>query len=98
VLEFTRPACEARLAAVAEVLGLAPAAESDARKTTRLIDRLAALVAELGIPTSLRQWGCEEAHVHDLAVAASGITRLLDNNPRPVSVADIEAIYRRLLP
>ena len=98
VLEFTRPSCEARLALVAELLGLASAADSDTRKVTRLIDRLSALVAELRIPTSLRQWGCEEAHVHDLAVAASGITRLLDNNPRPVAVPDIEAIYRRLLP
>jgi alcohol dehydrogenase class IV len=98
VLEFTRPSCEARLALVAEVLGLASPADNDGRKTSRLLHHLAELVAELGIPTSLRRWGCEEAHVHDLAIAASGISRLLDNNPRPVSVPDIESIYRRLLP
>jgi alcohol dehydrogenase len=98
VLEFTLPACEARLAEVADVLGIAGAGATEARRAAALVDRLAALVEELGIPTSLRQWKCEEAHVHDLAVAASGITRLLDNNPRPLTVPDIEAIYRRLLP
>jgi len=98
VLEFTLPACEARLAEVAEVLGIAGAGATVAQKASALVDRLAALVEALGIPTSLRHWKCEEAHLHDLAVAASGITRLLDNNPRPLSVPDIEAIYRRLLP
>jgi alcohol dehydrogenase len=98
VLEFTRPACEGRLALVAEVLGIASPADTEGRKVSRLLDSLAHLVRDLGIPTSLRRWGCEDAHVHDLAVAASGITRLLDNNPRPVTVPDIEALYRRLLP
>lgn len=98
VLEFTLPACEARLAEVAEALGIAAAGASDARKARALIERLAGLVEELGIPRSLGAWKCEDSHVHDLAVAASGITRLLDNNPRPLSVSDIEAIYRRLLP
>jgi alcohol dehydrogenase class IV len=38
-----------------------------------------------------------EADLEGLAEAASKVTRLLDNNPRPLAKADMREIYRKLL-
>ena len=39
-----------------------------------------------------------EEHLADMAVAASKVTRLMANNPKALSLADIESLYRCLLP
>jgi len=51
----------------------------------------------LRIPDSLKPFGCEESHLDDLSAAASEVKRLLDNNPKAMSLRDIKNIYRRLL-
>jgi alcohol dehydrogenase class IV len=35
--------------------------------------------------------------VPSLAEAAADVKRLMDNNPKPMSVAEIEAVYLKLL-
>jgi len=97
VMAFNKDAIVDRLAAVARVLGLG-AGDHDEDAAEQLIARLAEWTAVLRIPQDLRQFGVAEADVAPLAVAASKVTRLLGNNPKPLNLDDIEAIYRRLLP
>ena len=85
VLEVTRKACEERLTEVAVAMGLAAGADA-------LMDELSSLCRELSIPTNLRDYGCNEADLDDLALSASKVTRLLDNNPQPLTIPEIRAI------
>ncbi len=41
--------------------------------------------------------GVTEADLDSMAEAASKVTRLLDNNPRPMTKSDMREIYRKLL-
>lgn len=72
---------------VADALGLA--------QTGILRDIAADFCAALGLPMRLRDHGVTEGSIASMAAQAHGIRRLLDFNPRDLSVADIEAIYRQ---
>ena len=71
-----------------ETAGLAPAARARA-----LVDGLAALCREVGLPPRLRDVGIPESGLDLLAGEAMKQTRLLVNNPRPITLADARAIY-----
>ena len=62
-----------------------------------LIDRLAALNTELGLQPGLRGVGIGEGDIDRLAADAMKQTRLLVNNPRPVTEEDARQIYRAAL-
>jgi alcohol dehydrogenase class IV len=77
--------------------GSGPPISGVIKRAEAALKGLEALVRDLQIPTSLREFGAAESHLPDLAVSASKVTRLLDNNPVELALEDIEAIYRRLL-
>ena len=60
----------------------------------QFIERLAALSADLGLKTRLREVGVSESDLPRMASNAMKQTRLLVNNPRDVSEADALSIYR----
>ncbi|CAB3729498.1 Long-chain-alcohol dehydrogenase 1 [Paraburkholderia phenoliruptrix] len=98
VMEFNLDAIVGRLARVAHALGLVRHDDSDDAAANALLARLREWTAALAIPQDLRKFGVAEAHLDALAVAASKVKRLLGNNPKPLNLDDIKAIYRRLLP
>ncbi|AFT85276.1 iron-containing alcohol dehydrogenase [Paraburkholderia phenoliruptrix] len=98
VMEFNLDAIVGRLARVAHALDLARHDDSDDAAANALLARLREWTAALAIPQDLRKFGVAEAHLDALAVAASKVKRLLGNNPKPLTLDDIKAIYRRLLP
>ena len=94
VLRFNLPQAASLYAEIAAdafpVLADVPAAD----RAGAFADCLAALAAELGLPTRLRDVGIEESALQRLAADAMRQTRLLVNNPRPLEEADALAIYR----
>jgi alcohol dehydrogenase class IV len=72
---------------------LANVAGTDER-CAAFIEGLADLSRELGMQTRLRDVGIGEEHLPRLAMDAMKQTRLLVNNPRPVTEADALSIYR----
>ncbi|HEX7933020.1 MAG TPA: iron-containing alcohol dehydrogenase [Paraburkholderia sp.] len=98
VMEFNLDAIVGRLANVAHALDLARHDDSDEAAANKLVARLREWTAALAIPQDLRKFGVAEEHLDALAVAASKVKRLLGNNPKPLNLDDIKAIYRRLLP
>lgn len=70
---------------------------NDRDRALALADYLGSLAAELGLATRLREVGVTEADIEALAQDAMKQTRLLGNNPRPVSLEDVRAIYREVL-
>lgn len=98
VMAFNLDAIEGRLSNVACVLDLASKADTDAVAARKLIDKMEKWTAAVDIPQDLRKFGVFEEHLDALAVAASKVKRLLGNNPKALTLDDMKAIYRRLLP
>lgn len=98
VMAFNLDSCAPRLKRAAVVCGLAREEDSDEAAAHKLIEQIAAWTATLEIPQDLAAFGVREEHLPEMAVAASKVTRLMVNNPKPLSLDDIQALYRRLLP
>jgi alcohol dehydrogenase len=90
VLAFNAPAAREKTGGILEALGLPPVGEE-------ADIRVAALqwCGELGIDMRLSRHGVPEADLDAMATEAHAIRRLLDNNPRDISQAEILALYRQ---
>lgn len=97
VMEFNLPGSEPRFAAMAQAMGLPVEDLAPLAAGEKMIKALYALNADLGIVSSLRDKGITERDLDGLVDGAAKVTRLLDNNPRPMSRNDMRAIYQRLL-
>ncbi|WP_411369038.1 iron-containing alcohol dehydrogenase [Pseudidiomarina salilacus] len=93
VMRWNQAACPERFVDLAKAFG-APADIAADAAGQWVIEEISALCEAVKIPAQLRAFDIPESALADLAVAASGVTRLLRNNPRELSVQDIEAIYR----
>ena len=97
VMEFNRPALRDEFAGIAVMLGIAAPGAAPEERADRFLDALRDLVARVAIPTDLAAYGVTIDDLDDLSLAASRVTRLLDNNRRPVGIEDIRAMYERVL-
>ncbi|WP_106279165.1 iron-containing alcohol dehydrogenase [Paraburkholderia sp. BL25I1N1] len=92
VLRFNAEAAAPLYAELAEVV-VPGVTGSDESKTQALIERLEHMIAATAIPARLRDVGIEQGGLERMASDAMLQTRLLVNNPRPVTEADALAIY-----
>ena len=94
VLRFNAEAAAPHYAALADVLlpGLGGGAAS---KTAAFIAHLEQLISASGLPMGLRQHGVPADALPRLAQDAMAQTRLLVNNPRPLSQDDALALYQQ---
>jgi len=97
VLEFTFDSCLGRLADIADAMRLETGRLDGAEKARAVLDELKAMVSDLKIPNDLGSFGCKESHLDDLSDSASKVTRLLDNNPKEMTLQEIRRVYSRLL-
>jgi len=93
VLRFNLPAMPRRYAEIARALGVPPAAD-DLAIATLGIERLAQLSADCGLPSGLGALGVPAEAIPRLAAGALTVTRILKNNPRPVTHDDAMRIYQ----
>ncbi|KIH82939.1 iron-containing alcohol dehydrogenase [Pseudomonas batumici] len=98
VMAFNLDSCAARLKRAACVCGVALESDSDEVAAGKLIEQIHTWTAILNIPQNLREFNVAEEHLAEMAVAASKVTRLMANNPKVLSLDDIQQLYRRLLP
>jgi alcohol dehydrogenase class IV len=92
VLGFNAPVVGARTTAILEALGL-PAVTEPAAILAIARD----WCAELTCTMQLQEFGVAEPDLDTMATEAHAIRRLLDNNPRDLSPADIRNIYAAAL-
>ncbi|SFL79172.1 iron-containing alcohol dehydrogenase [Salibacterium qingdaonense] len=97
VMEFNLDAITEKLSNVAKEIRIADDGEPDQQAAEKMIEQIKEWTKTLEIPQDLSEYGVAEEDIEDLAVAASKITRLLDNNPKELSLEDMKNIYRRLL-
>ena len=78
-------------------MGLELSGKDDRQVADIFVDALFALNRDLKIPSDLKRWNITDTDLETLVEGAAKVTRLLDNNPRPMSKEDILAIYRQLV-
>ncbi|OZB39371.1 MAG: alcohol dehydrogenase [Alishewanella sp. 34-51-39] len=93
VMRWNQAACPGRFVALAHAFGAAPDIRN-AEAGEYVLSEIQRLCDAVNIPSQLRAFNIPESALSELALAASGVTRLLRNNPRELSVSDIEDIYR----
>ncbi|CAL1691799.1 Long-chain-alcohol dehydrogenase 1 [Brevundimonas subvibrioides] len=96
VLRFNLDAAPERYAAVAHALGVAPSADA---RTDALagIERIVDLSRRCGVEMSMARFGITRDAIPRMATAAMTVTRLLERNPRVVTLDDCSRIYEAAL-
>lgn len=94
VLEFNLPAAPARYAEVARALGVAGDGP-EARVAASGIELIRALNQRVGIPAHIAELGVPASAIDRMADSALTVQRLLQQNPRTVTLQDARDIYRR---
>lgn len=92
VMEFNYVAAPKRYADVAIALGCDREAD-DVKTALKGIEKIRDLISACGIPARLRDVNIPKEAIPQMAVDAMKITRLLKNNPRPITEADAINIY-----
>jgi alcohol dehydrogenase len=81
-----------RLAILAGVCGLDVAGASDAEAADAFLGWVRELLADIGIPATLRDIGVDRADLPRFAEMAGGVTRLVQNHPGATDTASLTAI------
>lgn len=97
VMEFNFVGDLAKFARVAEAMGETVTGKSSREAAMLAVKTIRELVADVGIPDSLREVGVTEKDIEFLTLSAEKQTRLLTNNPRAMTRKDIEEIYKKTL-
>jgi len=97
VTEFNSMSDVGKYARVAELLSGRPTRESPVDSARRAGVLCRELALDVGLVKSLRDIGVDELAIPTLAEEAVAITRLIDNNPRPVTVGDAKKMYESLM-
>lgn len=97
VLEFNMLGDIEKFARVAEAMGENVAGLSVRAAAAKAVDAVRVLSVDVGIPQRLQDVGIPADALDGLAEAAMKVTRLLDNNPRRVTLKDARALYQAAL-
>jgi alcohol dehydrogenase class IV len=93
VMNFNLPACAEKYAEIAHIIGAAN--QEDAKSAARLgIAAIRSRSMQCGIPSSLKELEIPESAIESMAESAMAVTRLLNNNPRALTMEDVIAVYR----
>jgi len=94
VMEWNKMACVERFRDIGEAMGVRVADLSDKDAADQAVKAMAELCAAVDIPSGMRSFNVPEDAIPAMAEEASKIDRLMRNNPRKLTAADIEKIYR----
>jgi alcohol dehydrogenase class IV len=97
VMEFNVLGDIPKFAAVAQFLGEKVEQFPLLERAYRAAESVKALYSDLKIPQSLTELGVPGDSIPEMAKAAMNVTRLMANNPREMTVEDIERIYEKAL-
>ncbi len=86
IMEFNAEAEPDKFTAIAWALGLEPGESA--------IEFVAELCREIGIPLGLGELGIPREALREMAEAALNVKLCMDNNPRPMSLEEVLAVYK----
>ncbi|MBA1334604.1 MAG: alcohol dehydrogenase [Firmicutes bacterium] len=93
VMEYNVVSRMAKFKEIATAMGENVEGLSPREAAQKAIDAMIGLAEDIGVPTKLRQVDIPKEAIPKLAEAGIKVTRLLSNNPRKLTLEDIETIY-----
>ncbi|NLZ75201.1 MAG: iron-containing alcohol dehydrogenase [Erysipelotrichia bacterium] len=97
VMEYNMDAIEDSIPDLCSAMGLDTEGLNIKEKGELLVKEIFALCRYVNIPESVIQYGVKPEDLDRLAISASEVRRLLDQNPKEMSIQDIKSIYIQLL-
>ncbi len=94
VMNFNFPSCIKRYAEIGRSMGLENQASEESLARSA-INEIRKLSDRCNIPGSLKALDVPEGAIPEMALAAMQVQRLLQNNPREVSIEDATTIYEK---
>jgi alcohol dehydrogenase class IV len=94
VMKFNLPERKKEFALIANWLGESTQGMDEDAAANKAVEAVEKLRSEIDIPGKLSQIGVKENQLHEFAVKAHSIQRILRVNPRTTSVEDLEKILR----
>jgi len=94
VTEFNLSANVPKYTIVARMLGVATDGLSPQEAAERGAEAIKTLAKDIGIPLHLRDLGVPQEALEGMAVATMDVTRLLANNPKPLTLDDVRQIWQ----
>ncbi len=92
-MQENKACCLQKLAGIAHLTGQDVRGLDAAAKADLLVEALARLSRDLGIPEKLTDLGVPVEDLEAIVDAAFEVKRLLNNNPKPLSKDDIRSVY-----
>lgn len=96
IMEFNMPACLDKYPEIARAMGVDTTGKTREEASQAAVDAVKALAVKVGIPQHISDLGITESDIPQLAAQALADV-CTPGNPRDVSLADIEALYRKVL-
>lgn len=97
VMQYNMDAIAEDIPTLAAAMGLDTADADVQTLGQRMVDAIFALARDVRIPDKLTSFGVTDGDLDFLTQSASEVHRLLDQNPKAMSLADIRSIYLQLL-
>ncbi|WP_153722983.1 iron-containing alcohol dehydrogenase [Sporosarcina cascadiensis] len=97
VTSFNLDSMMERLPAVAKAMSIHEEGDTLEQTADKIIAQIEEWIRVLNIPQDLKEFGVTDGDITHLAEAAIKIKRLLDNNPKSLTVLEIENLYKKLL-
>ncbi|SEG69836.1 iron-containing alcohol dehydrogenase [Bosea lathyri] len=94
VMDFNRSACVSEFAQIAMAMGSPRAAMTDEQLSGEAIRRVAALFAEVCVPSTLAELGVPADKLDWIAEQSFTIQRLVNNNPKALDVGSLSTIVK----
>ncbi|WP_370875878.1 iron-containing alcohol dehydrogenase [Caldalkalibacillus uzonensis] len=95
VFDYVWPSCLDKMVRMAEAFEVYEPGVSPRQNALNAVQALYDLVQDVGIPTSLKDFGIQEKDLQLLSEEAIQQKRLLARSPKPYTVDDILAIYQQ---
>jgi len=97
VMDCNLPANLPKYAVVAQMLGEKTEGLSVRQAAERGVEAVKALATDIGIPLHLQALGVPKEALKGMAVATMDVTRLLANNPKKLTLDDVQGIWESAL-
>jgi alcohol dehydrogenase class IV len=94
-MRFNLPYCTSEFAQIGQTLGVARPGQSERDQGRAAITRIEELLEKTGTPMELASLGVEETHFDQIAASSVKATRLVLNNPAPMTEQAIKALLAR---
>jgi alcohol dehydrogenase len=93
VMNFNLSACVEKYAEIARIIGAADQEDTETA-ARQCIAAIRSQSIRCGIPSCLKELEIPESAIESMAESAMAVTRLLNNNPRALTIDDVIAVYR----